>query len=348
MSSVYVLSTALRISIDALFNAHAALIVFFVLSGYVLTGSLTRRGLSLSSVVGFYTARLFRLFPALWAASAVSAGFLLIYPGRPMHPPASLWFFLYLHTFPAGPKLFLAALAIDKSLIMPVWTIFIELVGSAMMPLLAGLALTRMRIFGWIVVMLGLVSYLLAHAPHRLDSLAYMFDFALGVLLASREWKVFVDRLSLKLFGAAFTLIFFRFLWFAALNGHPIPLYDGYGAPLPMLVEGAAAFFLVGTLASERGRIQLLRSRGAIWLGNVSYSLYLIHFPVVILVAKIASRFFTDQTRTTIATGVLMAFAIPVSLLLASFLYRYVEIPAIAMGKRVSRRLVSNPTPLGV
>ena len=46
--------SAARIGIDAVCNAHASIIVFFVLSGYVLTGSLRRRrGLSLPSVRRF-------------------------------------------------------------------------------------------------------------------------------------------------------------------------------------------------------------------------------------------------------------------------------------------------------
>ena len=338
ISSIYSLPPVVRIAIDAVCNAHASIVVFFVLSGYVLTGSLLRRGLSSSSVKGFYVGRLFRLFPALWVASAVSALFLFLYPGLMIRPAPSNWFVLYLHPFPSGDEVILAALAIDKSLIMPVWTIFIELVGSALMPLMVAVSLVKSRLYSWILLGMGLAAYALAHAPHRLDSLAYLFDFALGTWLASRNWKLFSGKSLPIIFSAAFALIFFRFAWFAIRYGHAMPLYFEYGDPLPMLVEGIAAFFLIGALASEHGRVRLLRSPWAIWLGNISYSLYLIHFPVAILLAKILSRVFSDGTSATTAAAVLMTSGLAISSGLAFLIYRFIEIPSIAFGKRVSKR----------
>jgi peptidoglycan/LPS O-acetylase OafA/YrhL len=347
MTPVYVLPRGARIAIDSVFNAHASIIVFFVLSGYVLTGSLLRRGLSWTSIKGFYLGRLFRLFPALWAASMISALFLLWRPTQTIHPAPSFWFGLFLHPLPSAAKLGLAALAFDTSLIMPVWSIFIELMGSAIMPLVVILMSARARIFEWVLFGMGVASFLLAHAPHRLNSLAYMFDFALGAWLASGNGKRLAGNSLSRLFGAAFTLIFFRFLWFSIRNGHPMPLY-GYDDPLPMLVEGIAAFFLIGSLASEHGRIRLLRSRWAVWLGNVSYSLYLIHFPVTILVAKFLGRAFSSTTSATTATAVLMPIALAISFGLAFLLYRLVEIPSIALGKKVSKRFMLSGAPVKV
>jgi peptidoglycan/LPS O-acetylase OafA/YrhL len=347
-SSVYAMPSAARIAIDAVCNAHAAVIVFFVLSGYVLTCSLQRRGLSWTSVEGFYIARLFRLFPALWVASAISVLFLFLLPQLLIRPAPSYWFVLYLYSFPSGMQLILAALAIDKSLIMPVWTIFIELMGSALMPFFVALAFRKRQLFNWTLVGMGVASYLLAYAPHRLNSLAYLFDFALGTSLASGRWTFPEGRSLPKLISATLVLIFFRFVWFAACNGHPMPLSFDYDAPLPMLVEGLAAFFLIGILASEHGRIRLLRSAWAVWLGDVSYSLYLIHFPVAILVAKLLSHVFSSETSSSTATVVLMATALTVSCGIAFSIYRLVEVPSIALGKKVSNRLTLRSGPLKV
>jgi peptidoglycan/LPS O-acetylase OafA/YrhL len=348
MSSIYSLPTSMRVAIDCVCNAHACVIVFFVLSGYVLTGSLIRRGPSWSSVKGFYVGRLFRLFPALWLASAISALFLLLYPQLTIHPAPSFWFFLYLHSFPSWTQLILAALAIDRSLIMPVWTIFIELMGSAIMPLVVSIALAKKRLFSWIVLGMGFGAYLLAHAPHRLDSLSYMFDFALGAWLASRKWTFFTGGLPAKICGSVLTLVFFRFVWFAVRNGHPTPLFFGYDDPLPMLVEGIAAVFLVGALASEHGRVALLRSRWAVSLGDVSYSLYLIHFPVAILSAKLLSRMFSDDTSVITATAILMGCSLTISFVLASLIHRFIEIPSIAIGESLSKQIILRRPPVNV
>ena len=125
-----------------------------------------------------------------------------------------------------------------------------------------------------------------------------------------------------------------------------MPLNFDYDAPLPMLVEGLAAFFLIGVLASEHGRIRLLRSAWAVRLGDVSYSLYLIHFPVAILVAKLLSHVFSGETNSATATVVLMVSALASSLGAASLIYRFVEVPSIALGKKVSNRLTLRSRPL--
>jgi peptidoglycan/LPS O-acetylase OafA/YrhL len=115
-----------------------------------------------------------------------------------------------------------------------------------------------------------------------------------------------------------------------------------------MLVESVAAFFLIGILASEHGRIRLLRRAWAIRLGDVSYSLYLIHFPVAILAAKLLSRVFLVETSSATATVILMVIALPVSFAAAFFIHRFVEEPSIALGKKVSQRLTPRSAPLKV
>ncbi len=348
LSTVYSLPSAVRITIDSACNAHACVVVFFVLSGYVLTGSLARRRLSWTSVKAFYVGRLFRLFPALWVASAISALLLLLCPSLTIRPAPSFWFFLYLHPFPSGRQLILSALAIDKALIMPVWTVFIELMGSAMMPFIVTVALARTRLFNWLLAGMGVAAYLLAFAPHRLDSLSCMFDFALGAWLASGECKLVAGGSSLRLFCAAVALLFFRCAWFAILNGHLTPLYFGYDDPVPMLVESVAAAFLVGELASEYGRLKFLRKAQAIRLGEISYSLYLVHFPVAIFLAKVLSRVFSNGTNAIVAGGVLTLFGLGFSILLAVVIHRFVELPTMALGKRVSNRLMSDWAHAGV
>ena len=342
ISSIYALPPNVRIAIDLVLNAHACIIVFFVLSGYVLTRSLLRRGLSWPGVQGFYVGRVFRLFPALWVASALSALFLWLSPQQLIHPAMSRWFYFYLTPFPSAKQVVLGLVAIDKTLIMPVWTIFIELAGSFVMPLLVAASLSKLRLLPGIVLATGFAAYLLPHAPHRLDSLVYLFDFALGAWLASRPWGLFARRSLPGLMAAASVLIFFRFAWDWYLSGQPMPLYYGYNHPVPLIVEGLAAFVLVGMLAAEHGHLPMLRNAGAIWLGNVSYSLYLIHFPVAVLTVKALSHVFTDATNGLIATATLMAITLPIAFALAGLTYRFVELPAIALGKRAAKSLFAD------
>ena len=56
----------------------------------------------------------------------------------------------------------------------------------------------------------------------------------------------------------------------------------------PILVVGAAAAVVV---VLRDGRIKrLLEGRSAQWLGKVSYSLYLVHLPIILVVAALSAR----------------------------------------------------------
>jgi len=68
--------SALLMGLSCFFNGRAAVAVFFVLSGYVLTRSLQKSRFDGAAVLGFYVRRGFRLYPAIWVASAFGLAYL--------------------------------------------------------------------------------------------------------------------------------------------------------------------------------------------------------------------------------------------------------------------------------
>ena len=58
------------------FNGRSAVVVFFVLSGYVLTRSLWNARFDKVTVVRFYIQRFFRIYPAIWIASTLGLVYL--------------------------------------------------------------------------------------------------------------------------------------------------------------------------------------------------------------------------------------------------------------------------------
>jgi peptidoglycan/LPS O-acetylase OafA/YrhL len=87
LSSIYVLPPTARIAIDAVCNAHGCIIVFFELGGYVLTGSLVRRGLSWPSIRAFYVEAVPAIFCTLGCQRDLS--FISIAVPAPDDPPRS-------------------------------------------------------------------------------------------------------------------------------------------------------------------------------------------------------------------------------------------------------------------
>lgn len=88
--------------------------------------------------------------------------------------------------------------------------------------------------------------------------------------------------------------------------------------------------------------LSFLKSPILLWMGTISYSIYLGHWASIILAQWILSRFLVDVSPLPLA---LLTFLIayPVTIISALFLFRYVEQPGIAFGKRLSARISGPP-----
>ncbi|CAN7334816.1 acyltransferase family protein [Polaromonas sp. LjRoot131] len=107
-----------------------------------------------------------------------------------------------------------------------------------------------------------------------------------------------------------------------------------------LVVALASAFGLVWLAGLAQGHWLLrgLQQRPLQHLGRISYSVFLIHFPVCLLVNAVVSHFWPTQPAMN-ALGMLLAFAL--SLLAGQALYRWVEsAPALFVPGRF-RRLFS-------
>jgi len=90
---------------------------------------------------------------------------------------------------------------------------------------------------------------------------------------------------------------------------------------------------------------KLLNNRLSTWLGDVSFSVYLLHLLIVIpmialLLTHTDIEFKSDMMRFLIVC----VSAIPVTYALASLLYKYVEKPGIQMGKRALKPKLADQT----
>ncbi|MNJ38681.1 Acyltransferase family protein [compost metagenome] len=92
-------------------------------------------------------------------------------------------------------------------------------------------------------------------------------------------------------------------------NKHTV--FPGLSAALPTI--GTALLMFAG--GNGRGFSQVLKSKSMVWIGLVSYSLYLWHWPIIVFIKLINPG----------AEAGLMAFGLFVSLLASIFSYIYVE-----------------------
>jgi peptidoglycan/LPS O-acetylase OafA/YrhL len=162
---------------------------------------------------------------------------------------------------------------------------------------------------------------------------ARVVEWLLGAVAA--EWYAGNLRLPRPLTSRVGAALGLAGIWYlcrhrsgpVSLAGHPFALTDLVFDP----AVGAGFFLLLcGCLARERRRGRPARVRtGLVWLGERSYSLYLVHLPVLMLAGRWAPDGLAQPVRAVLSGAA--------AVMLAAALYRWVEAPSIAWSKRAGR-----------
>ena len=151
-----------------------------------------------------------------------------------------------------------------------------------------------------------------------------VLEFLFGCLLAwaYARWRHLLTRC------AAGTMLVIGTGWFLASLPMVDPHFSLAGRGLP------AAALLAGAVAAEH--TGLLRvPRALVWLGELSYALYLVHPTVIEGVKRLMPELAPDQYLLQLTR---FAIDAALALLLAMLLHRWVELPGIAAGRRLARR----------
>jgi peptidoglycan/LPS O-acetylase OafA/YrhL len=308
------------------FNGRGAVVLFFVLSGYVLTRSLRSDPFTSESVLSFYIRRAARIYPAIWVVSTLSLVYLLaLHPLIPV-PDASA-FFLSRYRPDRMNLLYVGAsyAGLSPFLMPQLWSITIEIAASMAMPLMAHAAYHRVRLFHG----LGAGALILCFMGQWT---LYGISFFAGAWLARNtksQQKCFMAFGKSSTGIAIGVAILFPFTQFL-----PLP----YMSPVAALIETGLSTLLIGLIVYSDCNLELLRVRLLVFLGDISYSLYLVHFLVASFLLKIFSVTgimprlgFTGISKSLILIGATLLVCIPLSWLL----YSFVEVPGIIAGRRL-------------
>jgi len=264
--------------------------VFFVISGFLIT-SIIRKDLETGtfSIADFYKRRVHRIFPALFLVMAVTAAISML-----VLPPSELARFgkSVIATCLFGSNLlfygetgYFDADALVKPL-LHTWSLAIEEQYYVVWPLLLMLFHRLKWKIGWCALALTVVSLGFAIFTLPRDASAAFY------LLPSRAWELLIGALPALGVFPKFQRAWTRHLAASvglALILVPIKFYNAQ-VPFPGLAAlppclGAALVIAAGqegdTVAGRIAAIPPLR-----WIGLISYSLYLWHWPVIVF-AKI-------------------------------------------------------------
>ncbi len=288
------------------FNPAAAVMFFFVLSGYVLSQAIGRD----KNLLRFYVRRLFRIIPPfIFSVFFAFACTTLI---RLDPPPAGLSGF-FQHVFWPAPtldqlwdNLFLRSSWVNG----PTWSIWPELVGSAVLP---GFFFIHKFIgprFKWVAFFS--LSILLAFSELRLALWFY------AGLFLPREIALAIGERKLIAVAA-----FILGLIVLQITGQ----YAVYYKATTIIPSAVGAALMIGAVASSREFLQWSEIAPLRFIGRLSFSLYLLHWPIFYL-----SALFVASHPLMPANNIfVMALSIIVAFTVSALTYRLVEIPTIQL-----------------
>jgi peptidoglycan/LPS O-acetylase OafA/YrhL len=312
-------------------DAHAAVVIFFVLSGFVLSNALRNTGSNVSKIAAFYVRRLFRIYPALWACSVIALVYVAMVHYDVAVPHESAWFEKRFLPERNNPLSVAASFAGVYPFLLPqLWSIYVELVASVAMPFLA-LAVFSRR--GAVKIGAGLALLALSFASPRdwppAIAGTYLVDFYIGALLFAGSATI--RRLIERLGSAQRPILIACVALLASAEFATVGL--DYNDPAVNLAEALIAGVAIAIFAFSPQRPKWAARPRWVALGDISYSIYLVHFPVLCFVATaigVAGFAFNGVLWNLGVSVGTIAITIPLSALL----YQHVEKPGIAWGKR--------------
>lgn len=315
-----------------LFPGGGAVLIFFVLSGLVLSMTYVYR--DGDRFLSFLIKRVFRIWPPFAAAIVISA--LLRYAIGYEAVAGTTVTFAGNWSGPFSGAVVLSHLMMSghhTTLDLPMWSLMQELRISVIFPIIVAIV-----IWDWRVALAASISACLLFAgigdfTSLVDTVAptirFIPLFVMGAILALKV------RELRHMVGSASTGVRLALWLICALGIAMSADYSGSGLSLVgsirLMGHGMAAAGLV-LLCATGGRVEdWLSARIPLFLGKISYSLYLIH---VVLITAVVQYF-----QGSLPIPVLVISGAVLSIGVAVVMERYIEMPSARLGRRIANAL---------
>ncbi len=315
--------------IDYLFkNGNFGVQIFFVLSGFVIAYSIRHEWISFSFIMRFFIRRSIRLDPPYWIALTLLTGLMLLGPflfNQGIHYVPSFTVFIF-------NALYLSNI-MEVATILPVaWTLCLEFQFYILFVLLVkmvqglnnwqGLATFNYSSVWGILILVPLLLFSLLEAvewnfwPTMQGSfLPYWYSFFFGCLTCWTLIKCLDEH----------------YYWLALAITALFSLINRNADMAATLVTS----WLIFTLA-KRGKLHdTLNSPNFQYVGKISYSLYLIHWPVGVKFISLLT-FILGEDFHAIPNLVIMLTGLLITFIAAHYFYEYVEYPSLKLSQKLS------------
>jgi peptidoglycan/LPS O-acetylase OafA/YrhL len=347
-------------SMRLVLNGDAAVTMFFLLSGLVLGMGLQREGKgSAQTFLNYAIRRMFRIYPVFFVSTIVVLTFLFL--GQKWFGNGG-WFnhvstyrktLLNTEVLPSKSLIRDNLLLMNSTLNIVTWTLGVELFCSLMLPF-THFARLRMPASGLWMILLAcfslvflskwflLLGWIELEGSFNWSIFGFLFLFYLGYLLPILGPQCF-SRFKPRPRVTRVLFLLFTMVWLSANS-----LQDTYRIGAGLAVWGILGLLLYGADLRE---FKLLDSISVRKLGKISYSFYLLHDLVLVVIARCVAQwiFHAHTPASPLLSNIAIAIvSIAMAALLASVAHRFVELPGIRCGKFLCERLrtrFANPLP---
>ena len=308
--------------------------LFFVLSSYLITELLLREKdlIGTLDLRSFYIRRILRIWPLYFAFLALAIALQWFVPGQHVTLRAGLWF-----SFLAG-NWFIVFHGFPSSVIFPLWSVSIEEQFYITWPaVVRKVSEAGLLMFAGLMLLVATVSRIYLGMHHSLEGDVWCNTFvqldpiAAGILIAVLL-KGEIPRLSkvarIAMMVAGITALALGSLYFGIKNDPLTTMRIVLGFPS---VAAGGALLLLSVLRTRSSG----GSRVLIYLGRISYGLYVFH----ILGLLISNYVVQDQTANLFRYSLRAGVALALTIAMAAVSYRWLETPFLSLKQRFTHVL---------
>ena len=319
---------------------RSAVILFFVLSGYVLSLSLMKNK---QSYLQFLCKRVFRILPAYWICMifvtvlvSLSSNDILFraFPNEIIH---NLNFEYYINAISLvsnliWPQSMTSAHSVGNPFDSSSWSLVYEMIISACLPILFVLITKQTKCSSLISIAYIIIFY--NYSNQYTAILYYSCFFSMGALIAHYEKKFPIKRIS------GFIVVIAMLFFMSPNIRNLFPTLKFIRLEFLDLIAGFSSIALILSAKYNYQMKKVLELNILKFYGNISYSFYLFHIPCSFMIVYI---FFNMQINTTtLETKVLIKIlAFIFSTIISWCIYNYVEKKFIVQGKNLCDKLDS-------
>ena len=298
------------------FNGNMWVILFFVLSGFFLRGSL--QSLGVRDILRYYTKRFFRLYPPYLASLLLICVGLILWPQVDHTTVYSDWFPNY-SSLSLKNAVLSNLLFLNTSLSGVTWALKVIVVATLLAPVFIFVDSKKSRAIDGIFLSV-LIAY--GFSRFRFDVYPFLYLFYLGLILP-RYKDVFE---SIPLIVGRFLPILFVVM----LGGSFIMEYN-----IAKLVQAFGWSFILGFYLYTSKKISIPTSPFFQKLGSISFSFYLLHFVTLFFCARFFVEYIPTSTSNTLFFHTMVAaISIILTYILALAVSVYIEKPIREWSKK--------------